>query len=285
MINTEIIDGKSISKKLKDNVKQYVSNIQGRQPCLAVIQIGEDPASSVYVKNKIKACKYTGIKSVSFNLNENVSEYDVEQIIKNLNDNDDVDGILLQLPLPEHLSSEKLLQLIREDKDVDGFHNINAGKVFRNDPESFVPCTPQGIIYLLEESILDMSGMSGVVIGRSNLVGKPVAIKMLEKNMTVTMCHSKTKNLKDEIKRADVVVAAIGKPNFITGDMIKEGAVVIDVGINRTEDGLLGDVDTKSCMGIASKITPVPGGVGPMTIAVLMSNTIKAYKIHENINN
>ena len=270
-----IIDGKQLSKDIKDQLKEKVlsfSNEYGRQISLAVILVGENPASQVYVKNKITATEYVGMKSLSFRLPENSSEKDVEGLINSLANDKNVDGILVQLPLPKHLDADKILKLIPASKDVDGFLAENVGNLMLGQ-DCTVACTPFGVIKMLESTKIDLSGKNAVVVGRSNIVGKPMAMLLLNKNCTVTICHSKTQNLKEVCKSADVLVAAIGKPKFITADMVKEGAIVIDVGINRTEQGLVGDVDFEPIKEKASFITPVPGGVGPMTIAMLLENT------------
>lgn len=270
-----IIDGKLLSQSIKDQLKVKVSNFEqekGRKIKLAVILVGENPASQVYVKNKIKACEYVGIESLSFVMPTDSSQSDVEELICTLGTDNNVDGILVQLPLPKHLDEEKILNLIPAGKDVDGFLAENIGNLAMNNP-STVACTPAGIMEMLKSTGVDLSGKNAVVVGRSNIVGKPIAMLLLNANCTVTICHSKTSNLKEICSTADILVAAIGRPEFITGDMVKDGAIVIDVGINRTENGLKGDVHFESVEKKASFITPVPGGVGPMTIAMLMENT------------
>ena len=280
-----IIDGKELSLKVKEDLKLKVVNFEnrfGRKITLAVVLIGENPASQIYVKNKIKAAEFVGIKSLSFTLPENSEEKDVKDLIKNLSADNSVDGILVQLPLPKHLDEEKILPLIPAEKDVDGFSAENVGNttLFK---ESVVSCTPAGIMYMLKSVNVPLSGKHAVVVGRSNIVGKPVALLLLRENCTVTVCHSRTVNLKEITKQADVLVAAIGKPKFITEDMVKDGAIVIDVGINRTENGICGDVDFNKIKDKASYITPVPGGVGPMTIAMLMSNAYKCALRREHV--
>ena len=273
----KIIDGKLISQNLKEQVKENVSSFKenyGRDVCLAVILVGENPASQVYVKNKIKACEYTGIKSLSFKLDETASEKEVIELVKSLGNDDKVDGILVQLPLPKHINEDKVLSEIPPVKDVDGFTSINIGNLLLDKPCT-VACTPQGIITMLKHENIELSGKRAVVIGRSNIVGKPVSLLLLKENCTVTICHSKTKNLKEVTKEADIIIAALGRAKFVTEDMVKDSAVVIDVGINRTENGLKGDVDYENVYNKCSYITPVPGGVGPMTIATLMENTYK----------
>ncbi len=273
----KIIDGKLISQRLKDGVKESVADFYSnynREVCLAVILVGENPASQVYVKNKIKACEYTGIKSLSYKLDETTSEEEVINLVKKLGLDASVDGILVQLPLPKHINEDRVLSEIPPIKDVDGFTSINIGNLLLGKPCT-VSCTPQGIITMLKSENIELAGKRAVVIGRSNIVGKPVSLLLLKENCTVTVCHSRTENIAEVCREADIVVAALGKPYFVTEDMVKDGAVVIDVGINRTEDGLKGDVDFDAVSKKASYITPVPGGVGPMTIATLMENTYK----------
>ncbi len=271
----KIIDGKALSQKIKDELKIKVENFYntyGRKITLAVILVGDNPASQVYVRNKITATEYVGMKSLSFKLPESATEKDVEEVVNALANDKGVDGILVQLPLPKHLDESKILNLIPSSKDVDGFLAENVGKLLLGEP-STVACTPFGVMKMFESEKIDLAGKNAVVIGRSNIVGKPMALLLLKENCTVTICHSKTKNLKEVCANADVLVAAIGKPKFVTADMVKAGAVVIDVGINRTEKGLVGDVDFEAVKDKASFITPVPGGVGPMTIAMLLENT------------
>ena len=271
----KIIDGKVLSQKVKDELKIKVAEFQskfGRQITLAVILVGENPASQVYVRNKIKATEYVGMKSLSFYLPESVSEEEVSETVLSLANDNTVDGILVQLPLPKHLNENKILNLIPAEKDVDGFLAENVGNLLLGQPCT-VACTPFGVLKMLQSENIDMCGKNAIVIGRSNIVGKPMAMLLLKENCTVTVCHSKTANLKEVCKNADILVAAIGRPKFVTADMVKNGAVVIDVGINRTENGLVGDVDFENVKDIASYISPVPGGVGPMTIAMLLENT------------
>ncbi len=271
----KIIDGKLLSQKIKDQLKLKVEDFYkayGRKITLAVILVGENPASQVYVKNKITATEYVGMKSLSFKLPENSSESQVEEVINSLANSKEVDGILVQLPLPKHLDENKILKLIPTSKDVDGFLAENVGKLLLGEPTT-IACTPFGVMKMLESENIELSGKNAVVLGRSNIVGKPMAMLLLKENCTVTICHSKTQNLKEICAKADILVAAIGKPKFVTADMVKDGAVVIDVGINRTENGLVGDVDYEFVKEKASFITPVPGGVGPMTIAMLLENT------------
>lgn len=271
----KIIDGKAISQKVKDELKDRVKN-ESIDATLAVIQVGNDPASTVYVGNKKKACEYIGIRSLSFELPEETPEKELLDLVRDLNKREDVDGILVQLPLPPHMDEDKVIRTISPQKDVDGFHPQSVGALSIGQP-GFVSCTPAGIIQLLKRSGVEIEGKECVIIGRSNIVGKPMALLMLRENATVTVCHSRTKNLKEITKRADILIVAIGKPRFVTKDYVKEGAVVIDVGIHRNENGkLCGDVDFADVEPLASKITPVPGGVGPMTIAMLMNNCVEA---------
>lgn len=277
----EIIDGKKISAQIKEEVKQEVERLlkEGVTVTLAVIQVGQDKASSVYVGNKKKACEYVGFRSLSYELPEETTMQELLDLVGELNGRMDVDGILVQLPLPAHISEEKVIQAISPDKDVDGFHVQNAGRLAVG-IEGFVSCTPAGIIELLKRSGIEICGKECVVVGRSNIVGKPMAALLLRENGTVTVCHSRTKELDKITARADILVAALGKPKFITAEYVKEGAVVIDVGIHRGENNkLCGDVDFDSVAPKASYITPVPGGVGPMTIAMLMSNCLKSAKM------
>ena len=275
-----LLDGKSLSKKVKDNLKLEVKelNEKGIFPKLAVIMVGNDPASSVYVKNKSKACKYVGVDFEEFLLDEDICEEELFSLIDSLNADEKVTGILLQAPIPKHLDINKAFERIDSNKDVDGFNPINVGKLAIG-IDTFVSCTPWGIMKIFEEYNIDLEGKNAVILGRSNIVGKPMIQCLLSKNATVTICHSRTKNIGEITKNADILISAIGKPKFVTADMIKEGAVVIDVGINRLEDGsLVGDVDFDVAEKKSSYITPVPGGVGPMTIASLMENVVKAAK-------
>ena len=270
----QLIDGKRISAEIKDEVKARVSAMkaEGKSVCLAVILVGEDPASKVYVGNKKKACEYTGIESLSYELPAETTEEELLGLIHKLNADDKVNGILVQLPLPVHIDAKKVINAISPLKDVDGFHPVNTGAMLNGDA-GFLPCTPAGIIELLKRSDVDIEGKECVVIGRSNIVGKPMSVLLLRENGTVTITHSRTKDLKEVCKRADILVAAIGRPKFINSEYIKEGAVVIDVGIHRMENGkLCGDVDFDDVEPHVSAISPVPGGVGPMTIAMLMKN-------------
>lgn len=253
----------------------------GINPGLAVIIVGDDPASRVYVNNKKKACELCGIYSEEYALPEETTQEELLELIDKLNNKSDISGILVQLPVPKHIDEKTIINAINPQKDVDAFHPINVGKIMVGNYD-FVPCTPAGVMELIKESGIDIEGKECVVVGRSNIVGKPQAMLLLHQNGTVTICHSRTKNLKEHTKKADILVAAVGIPNFITGDMIKEGAVVIDVGINRLENKkLCGDVEFESAEKVAGAITPVPGGVGPMTIAMLMKNTVRAAVINK----
>ena len=272
----QIIDGKAISQAVKDEIKARTAELsaKGITATLAVILVGEDPASQTYVNNKKKACEYCGIRSLSYELPADTTEEKLLELIAELNERDDVNGILVQLPLPAGINEDKVLDAISPDKDVDGFHPVNVGKLSIGN-KGFVSCTPAGVIQLLKRSGIEISGKECVVVGRSNIVGKPMGMLLLRENGTVTVCHSRTKDLKEVTKRADILVVAIGKPKFIDASYVREGAVVIDVGIHRQENGkLCGDVDFESVEPLASAITPVPGGVGPMTIAMLMSNCL-----------
>lgn len=276
----QLIDGKVISAQIKDELKAEVEALKekGVVPCLAVIQVGKDPASCVYVNNKKKACAYIGIESLSYELEETITEAELLAIVDELNHNEMVNGILVQLPLPKHINEEAIIKAITPEKDVDGFHPETVGNMCIGS-KGFLPCTPAGVIQLLKRSDIAIEGKECVVVGRSNIVGKPMAILLLRENGTVTITHSRTKDLQDVTKRADILVAAIGKPKFITKDYIKEGAVVIDVGIHRGVDNkLCGDVDFEDVIDKVSAITPVPGGVGPMTIAMLMNNCVETVR-------
>lgn len=274
----EIIDGKRISTEIKDELKEKITMLKGQgvNITLAVIQVGSDPASSVYVKNKKNACAYIGIESLSYELDESVSEEELLGLIDELNKKDEVNGILVQLPLPGHIDEDKVIKAISPAKDVDGFHPQSVGALSIGQ-KGFVSCTPAGIIQLLKRSGVEIDGKECVVVGRSNIVGKPMAMLLLRENGTVTVCHSHTKDLSEVTKRADILIAAVGKPGFIKKEHVKPGAVVIDVGIHRMENGrLCGDVDFAEVEPAASHITPVPGGVGPMTIAMLMNNCVES---------
>lgn len=272
----QLIDGKKISQEIKDEVKAKVemAGKAGKKVALAVIQVGNDPASSVYVGNKKKACAYCGIESLSYELPEDTTQEKLLELIEELNQNEECNGILVQLPLPKHIDEDRIIKAISPKKDVDGFHPQSVGALCIGQP-GFVSCTPAGIIQLLKRSGISIDGKNCVVIGRSNIVGKPMALLLLRENGTVTVCHSHTKDLKEITKKADILIVAIGKPKMIDASYVKEGAVVIDVGIHRMENKkLCGDVDFDSVEKIASAITPVPGGVGPMTIAMLMVNCV-----------
>lgn len=274
-----IIDGKKVATEIKEELRQSTeafNELYGKYPCLAVIQVGDNQASNVYVNNKIKACKEIGFISKSFHYTSAMTEQELINLIADLNYDDSVHGILVQLPLPEHINEANIIKVIDPKKDVDAFHPYNVGCLMAGNAE-FLPCTPAGIVELLKRYNIDIAGKECVVVGRSNIVGKPIAHLLLQQNGTVTVCHSKTTNLQEVCKRADILICAIGKPKFFDADYIKRGAVVIDVGINRDENGkLCGDVDFESVKDIASAITPVPGGCGPMTIAMLMKNTYHA---------
>ncbi len=275
----KIIDGKIISGSVKDRVAKEVAELKqkGITTGLAVIIVGEDPASKVYVANKKKACEALGIISEEYALPENTTQEELLALIDTLNKKESINGILCQLPLPKHLNEDEVINAILPEKDVDAFHPQNVGKIMLGDYD-FVPCTPAGIMEMLDYEGIDISGKTCVVIGRSNIVGKPMGMLLLHKNGTITICHSKTKDLAEVCKKADILVAAVGRPNFVTADMVKDGAVVIDVGINRVDGKLVGDVDFNAVKDKCSAITPVPGGVGPMTIAMLMQNTVTASK-------
>lgn len=281
----QIIDGKIISAKVKADVKSEVSALkeQGISIGLAVVIAGDNPASRVYVNNKKKSCAEVGIESFEYALPASISQEELLSLVQKLNSDDKVNGILVQLPLPEHIDENAVINAILPEKDVDAFHPENVGHIMIGDYK-FLPCTPAGVMEMLSETGIDVSGKNCVVIGRSNIVGKPMAMLLLHKNGTVTICHSRTKNLKEICAQADILVAAVGKANFVTADMIKDGAVVIDVGMNRLDNGkLCGDVDYEACFEKAGYITPVPGGVGPMTIAMLMKNTLTSAKIKNSL--
>lgn len=284
-MSAERIDGKAISLSLRESMKPRAAEFEkryGRKIGLAVVKVGNDPASEVYVRNKIKACAEVGLKSFSYDLPEDTPEAALIELIDTLNGDPAVDGILVQLPLPKSINEKKVLARILPEKDADGFHVVNAGGLMLGLPCT-KPCTPAGIIELIKSTGASIAGKNAVVIGRSNIVGKPVAMLLLAENATVTICHSKTTDLKEHTSRADILVAAIGKKEFVKGDMIKPGAIVIDVGMNRSEGKLYGDVDFAQASEKASFITPVPGGVGPMTITMLLDNTIgAAYRCKEN---
>lgn len=274
----KLIDGKLISKQIKDELKEKVAELktQGKEICLAVIQVGNDPASSVYVGNKKRACEYIGIKSLAYELADDTTEKELIELIEKLNKDNSVHGILVQLPVPKHINEDRIINAISPMKDVDGFHPASVGALSIGQ-KGFVSCTPAGVIQLLKRSDIDISGKECVVIGRSNIVGKPMSLLLLRENGTVTICHSRTKDLREVCKRADILVVAIGRPKMIDSSYVKDGATVIDVGIHRDENNkLCGDVDFASVEPVAGAITPVPGGVGPMTIAMLMNNCLEA---------
>ena len=276
-----ILDGKKCSQEILDKIKEKVDNLKNsnkRVPGLAVIIVGNNPASKIYVNSKVKACEKVGFYSKAIFLDENISQVELLENIQALNNDKNIDGILVQLPLPKHLNEDEICNAIDTSKDVDGFKAENLGKVMLGKEDGMVPCTPQGIMYLLD-SIKDINlyGMNGVVIGRSNIVGKPISSLLINRGVTTTVCNSRTKNIEDVLRNADIIIAALGKPKFLKENMIKEGAIIIDVGINRVDGKLCGDVDFENVSKLASFITPVPGGVGPMTIAMLLNNTLRAY--------
>lgn len=276
-----IIDGKKISIEIKDEIKAEVAKYKeyGKQITMAVVKVGEDPASAVYVRNKQLACEYCGIESVAYELKEETTEEELLELVNTLNKDEKINGILVQLPLPKQINEDNILNAIDSRKDVDGFHPNNVGKMMVGE-ETFLPCTPAGIVELLKRTNIELEGKECVVIGRSNIVGKPMSMLMLKENCTVTIAHSRTKNLKEVTKRADILIVAVGKPKFITGDYVKDNVVVIDVGIHRNEDNkLCGDVDFATVEPKAYAITPVPGGVGPMTVTMLMANCLKSLKL------
>ena len=275
-----ILDGKETSKKIKDRVKEQIKDIEDKITLL-VILVGDDPASQIYVQNKEKACKYVGIKPITWILNKNITQKELIGKINEANNDPSINGILVQLPLPSHLEENIIINTINPDKDVDGLTIVNQGKLFNNQ-KTIVPATPLGVMNLFSEYKMDISGKNAIVIGRSNLVSKPLAMLLLQKNATVTIAHSKTVNLKEIVKTMDIVISCVGKPNLITADMIKDDAIVIDVGINRLNTKIVGDVNYEEVKQIASAITPVPGGVGPMTIASLIENVVACYKIQKS---
>ena len=280
-----IIDGKAVSAQVKENIKAEAAELKakGIEIGLAVVIVGDDPASQVYVRNKEKACEYVGFNAYKYALPAETTEEELLALVDKLNNDDNVDGILVQLPLPKHLDDKLIINNIRPDKDVDAFHPVNVGKIMIGD-YSFLPCTPAGVMELIHSTGVVVSGKKCVVVGRSNIVGKPMAMLLLHESGTVTICHSKTQDLKEVCSQADILVAAVGRPKMITADYVKEGAVVIDVGMDRDENGkLCGDVDFEDCKEKAGYITPVPGGVGPMTIAMLMKNTLTAGKLHKGV--
>lgn len=279
-----IIDGKAISEQLRSQLREEVASLteRGAKPCLAVIIVGEDPASKVYVRNKERACKQLGMDSILLRLPEGTTQEELLREVRRLNADSAVNGVLVQLPLPAHLDEQAVLREISPEKDVDGFHAVNAGRLMQGE-RCTVACTPAGCLDLIRSTGVSIEGAEAVVVGRSNIVGKPMAMLLLQNNATVTICHSRTRNLAEVTRRANILVAAVGRPRMITGDMIKPGAVVIDVGINRVDGKLVGDVDFESAQEVAGWITPVPGGVGPMTITGLMRNTIAATRMQHGI--
>lgn len=283
-MTAQIIDGKAVSVKCLDKIAAEVENRKAqnkRPPCLAVILVGDNPASHVYVRNKKNACEKVGFRSLSYEKSADFSEAELLALIDTLNNDETVDGILVQLPVPPHIDSQKIIERIRPDKDVDGFHPYNIGRLAVKMP-LMRPCTPKGVMTMLAEYDIDVKGKNVTIVGQSNIVGRPQALEMLMNRATITVCHTATKDLPAEVARADIVVAAVGRPNCIKGEWIKDGAVVIDVGINRLENGkLCGDVEFETAREKASYITPVPGGVGPMTIASLLENTLEAAKLHD----
>ena len=280
-MTAQLIDGKALALSLREGIAQEVSHLRnktGVKPGLAAVLVGDDPASAVYVRNKKIACEKAGLYPQEHLLPASTTQEALLALIHQLNADPKIHGILVQLPLPAHIESKAILQAVSPDKDADGFHPVNVGRLVEGDPV-FVPCTPKGVIHMINSTGLDISGKRAVVIGRSNIVGKPVAMLLLHRHATVTICHSRTKNLPSVVREADIVIAAIGRPLFVTPDMVKEGAVVIDVGINRLDNGkLVGDVDFDRVKERAGWITPVPGGVGPMTIAMLLQNTLESAK-------
>lgn len=281
-MSAKILNGKEVSARIKDELKDKVTELKkdGIFPGLAVVLVGNDPASRVYVNSKKKACEFIGIESFEFTLPEDATEQQLLELVYKLNPDKQVNGILVQLPLPKHINEENIINAINPSKDVDAFHPANVGRIMTGNP-IFLPCTPAGVMELIHESGIDVKGKECVVVGRSNIVGKPQAMLLLAEHGTVTICHSRTVNLEEVCKRADILVAAVGKPEFVKGNMIKPGAVVIDVGINRVDGKIVGDVEFSSASEVASAITPVPGGVGPMTIAMLMKNTVKAAELQK----
>lgn len=275
-MTANILDGKSLAQKIRQQLKEKISQLN-TPPTLAVIIVGNNPASEIYVKSKEKACLEVGITPKTYTLEEETTQQELLNIINQLNNSKDINGILVQLPLPKHLDTTAILQSISPIKDVDGFHPLNSGYLIQNTSQGYIPCTPKGIIRLLKEANTDLSGLNAVVIGRSQIVGLPIAQLLIQQNCTVTTAHSKTRNLKEICKNADILVSAIGKPEFITKEFIKSNAIIIDVGINRTPNGLKGDVCFNDAQTLAKYITPVPGGVGPMTIAMLLENTYEAF--------
>ena len=275
-----LLDGKAVASKIKEDVKNEIDKLS-YTPKLVVVQIGDNKASSIYVNNKIKSCKEVGISSEVIRFSENIQEDTLLTFIEDLNRNKEVNGILVQLPLPKTINEKNILDKIDPLKDVDGFHYINSGKLF-NGFDSLIPCTPAGIVEILKHYNIEIEGKHCVIVGRSNIVGKPISLLMLKENATITVCHSKTENLEYYTKMADILIVAVGKPKMIDSNYIKDGAIIIDVGIHRTENGMCGDVDFEDVKDKAHAITPVPGGVGPMTVAMLLKNTVKAAKLQRN---
>lgn len=275
-MTAQILDGKQLAQQIRTELKQKITLTQA-SPELAVIIVGNDPASEIYVRSKEKACQEVGIKVETFRLTSDISAEELNELIDLLNNSSAVNGILVQLPLPRHLNPQEILTKIKPEKDVDGFHPLNTGLIIQKQPSAFIPCTPKGILRLIHTVKQDLSGLNAVVIGRSQVVGLPVSHLLLNENCTVTIAHSKTKNLSEICKKADILIASVGKPEFVTEDFIKPEAIIIDVGINRTNDGIKGDVKYNEASKKASYITPVPGGVGPMTIAMLLENTYEAF--------
>ena len=276
-----IIDGKALSEKVLKEIEKEHSELEkkvGRKAGLAVIIVGENPASQIYVRNKIRACEKVGFHSETIRLDENITEENLLLEIEKLNNNSNIDGILVQLPIPKHIDGLKIINAISAEKDVDGFHTTNIGKMMIGDETGFLPCTPAGVVHMFEEYNINLEGKDVLVIGQSNIVGKPMTLLLIKKRATVQVCNSKTKNLSEKLQKADVIVAAAGSPKLIKATDVKEGVVIIDVGINRVDGKLCGDVDFEEVSKKASFITPVPGGVGPMTIAMLIKNTFKSYK-------
>lgn len=281
MTTATILNGKQLASSIKTSLKEKISNLK-QKPTLAVIIVGNNPASETYVRSKEKACLETGINSKTYKLDENIQEKELLELIDLLNKDNDVNGILVQLPLPSHINTDHILHAITPIKDVDGFHPLNTGLLLKKNPKAFIPCTPKGILKLLHLAKKDLTGLNAVVVGRSQIVGLPIANLLINENCTVTVTHSKTKNLKEICKSADILIAALGKTEFITKDYIKENSIIIDVGINRTTEGLKGDVKFSDAIDLCSHITPVPGGVGPMTIAMLLENTYEAFLSQTN---
>ena len=281
-----ILDGKKTSSQIKEEIKEELKKIKekiGKVPGLAIVLVGENPASKIYVNSKIKGCAELGFESFAHYLPENVTEEELLNVIRELNEDEKVDGILVQLPLPKHIDEKKVVDTIAFSKDVDGFKPENMGLLFLGDKNSIKPCTPSGIVELFKRYELEVEGKDVVIIGRSNIVGKPMAGFFINEGATVTICNSKTKNLADKLKEADIIVAAMGVAKFVKADMVKDGAIIIDVGINRTEEGLFGDVDFENVAPKCKWITPVPGGVGPMTVAMLFKNTLSAFKRNKKL--